>query len=170
MNLSYRLPQEEDESLLRGYVQEHYDHDETSISASMGLAATPYGDWVEKIRRNAAFPDPDWGRSLALLCFDGDMLVGLLSIRYELPEELRQTLGDIGYGVRPTLRGRGYATEMLRYALGVCREKGMSDAILGCYRDNIPSARTIRKNHGQLIYESDGYKKGRTSQYYRIQL
>ena len=40
-----------------------------------------------------------------------------------LPQELSHTIGDIGYGVRPSERNKGYATAMLKYALGVCRER-----------------------------------------------
>ena len=65
-----------------------------------------------------------WGKSLLYLCFDQNRLIGLLSIRYELPKELSEKYGDIGYGVRPSERNKGYATAMLRYALSVCKEKG----------------------------------------------
>lgn len=78
------------------------------------------------------------------------MLSGLLSIRYELPEELSKIYGDIGYGVRPSKRNKGYATKMLAYALSVCREKGMHEVLAGCYKDNLASVATIKKNGGVL--------------------
>ena len=40
---------------------------------------------------------------------------------------------------------------MLRYALSVCKQKGMDRVILGCYKDNLASAATIKKNGGQII-------------------
>ena len=168
--MKYRLPEIGDKDILQKYVKEHHDNGEAGVSASVGLAATEYSEWVEKIRRNAAGGDEQWGRSLLYLCFDEDRLVGLLSIRYELPEDLSLKLGDIGYGVRPSERGKGYATEMLRYALAVCKEKGRQEVILGCYKDNPASAATIKKNGGVLINESNGYNEGRISQYYRIML
>ena len=48
-------------------------------------------------------------------------------------------------------RKANYATEMLRYALSVCKQKGMDRVILGCYKDNLASAATIKKNGGQII-------------------
>ena len=166
----YRLPQPEDEALLKAYMQEHYDHSEASISASLGLPACEYAAWVEKIHRNASTGDEHWGRSLLYLCFDQGRLIGLVSIRYALPEALSESIGDVGYGVRPSERNKGYATMMLRHALNVCREQGMTRVTLGCYRDNLASVRVILKNGGVLTAESDNYSPGRISQYYRIDL
>ena len=104
------------------------------------------------------------------LCFDKGTLVGLLSIRYNLPERLTEIYGDIGYGVRPSERNKGYASEMVRYALAVCKEQGMNQVILGCFKDNLASASTIRKNGGILLRENDNYQAGRISQYYLIRL
>jgi hypothetical protein len=87
-----------------------------------------------------------------------------------LPGELSEKIGDIGYGVRPSERNKGYATAMLRYALSVCKEKGMGKVVLGCYKDNLASAATIRKNGGVLTAENNNYKENKTSQYYSITL
>lgn len=168
--MDYRLPQAGDEALLRDYVREHAEHGERSISASMGLAASDVGEWIARMRSSASTGEAGWGRSLLYLCFDGTRLVGLLSIRYELPAELSAIYGDIGYGVRPTERRKGYATAMLRHALSVCGDRGMKQVILGCYRDNAASAATIRRSGGVLFAENDNYTKGRISQYYLITL
>jgi len=166
----YRLPEISDKEILQEYVQEHSSHKETSISASMGLMSSEYGDWIKKIRKNALIGDTLWGKSLLYLCFDKGKLIGLLSIRYDLPESLTKRFGDIGYGVRPSERNKGYATTMLRHALSVCKEKGMEKVTLGCYKDNIASAKVIRKNDGVLIEENDDYKEGKINQYYLINL
>lgn len=166
----YRLPEMKDKEILQEYMQEHYDNKETSISASLGLPAMEYTDWLKKIQRNASEGDEQWGKSLLYLCFDNDKLIGLLSIRYELSEKLTEIYGDIGYGVRPSERNKGYATTMLRYALSVCKEKGKDKAVLGCYKDNVASARTIQKNGGVLMKENDNYTEGKISQYYLINL
>jgi len=166
----YRLPEIGDKEILQEYVQEHYSHKETSISASMGLSSYEYPEWVEMIHKNALVGDALWGKSLLYLCYDKSKLIGLLSVRYDLSESLTKKYGDIGYGVRPSERRKGYATTMLRYALSVCREKGMDKIILGCYKDNLASAKTIQKNGGVLIEENDNYEEGKMSQYYLINL
>ena len=166
----YRLPESSDETMLRAYIQEHYDNGETSISASLGLAASGYSEWVEKIQDNVSVGDDEWGRSLLYLCFDEMRLIGLLSIRYELSKVLSEKYGDIGYGVRPSERKKGYATAMLQYALSICKEKGMDQVVLGCYKDNLASVAVIKKNSGIFLVENDRYKEGKTSQYYLIKL
>lgn len=166
----YRLPEINDKDLLQEYVNEHYENGATGISASLGLVSMEYSDWLEKIHKNATVGDEEWGKSLLYLCFDAGKLIGLLSIRYELPEFLTIKIGDIGYGVRPSERKKGYATTMLWYALSVCKEKGMDKVILGCYKDNPASAATIKKNGGVLIEENDNYQEGKVSQYYSIDL
>ena len=160
--MKYRLPEINDKDILQKYVQEHHNNGETSISASLGLSSSDYTEWVTKIKNNALSGDEQWGKSLLYLCFDGDRLIGLLSVRYELPEVLSEKYGDIGYGVRPSERNKGYATAMLKYALSVCKEKGMEKVILGCYKENLASAATIQKNGGTLIAENENYKEGRT--------
>lgn len=170
VNMAYRLPELTDKCMLQEYVQEHYDNNESGISASMGLPVSEYNEWVEKIHRNASVGDTEWGRSLLYLCFEHDKLVGLLSIRYELPEDLSNIYGDIGYGVRPSEREKGYATMMLHHALSVCKEKGLKKVVLGCYKDNVASAATIKKNGGVLVCENENYNEGRISQYYSIDL
>ena len=166
----YRLPCINDEKMLQEYVREHHEFGETSISASLGLTSSDYSEWVEIIQRNALAGDETWGRSLLYLCFDQDRLIGLLSIRYELPKELSEKYGDIGYGVRPSERNKGYATAMLRYALSVCKEKGMGKVVLGCYKDNLASVATIRKNGGILTTENNNYRENKISQYFLITL
>ena len=119
----YRLPEISDKSILQEYMQEHYANKEKSISASLGLPASEYSDWVDKIQRNALVGDEEWGKSLLYLCFDNNKLIGLLSIRYELPENLVEVYGHIGYGVRPSERNKGDARAMRAYPLSVCKEK-----------------------------------------------
>ena len=172
LDLTYRLPTLEDEEILKDYVQEHYDNRETSISASLGLTSMNYADWVSKVQKMAVKSSDDWGRSnLYLVCFN-DHLIGLINIRYEMPEELRDVYGNIGYGVRPSARQMGFATEMLRYALNKCKKHGLDKVVLGCVKDNVASAKTILRCGGQLIKETDGgeYKPGIMKQYYQFRL
>lgn len=166
----FRLPQQADKGLLQQYVKEHGCHNETGISASLGLASEEYSQWLKKIHHNANEGNAEWGKSLLYLCFDEEKLVGLLSIRYQMPQALSQRYGDIGYGVRPTERNKGYATRMLAHALAVCKEKGRAQVLLGCYKDNIASAKTILKNGGILTEENENYQQGKTSQFYVIYL
>lgn len=168
--MQYRLPTLADEAALTEYVREHHACGESSVSASLGLPVMPYADWLQKIHLNATSGDPEWGKSLLYICLANDRIVGLLSIRYELSEALTAKYGHIGYGVRPSERGKGYATQMLRHALSVCRGLGMASVVLGCYKANAASAAVIQKCGGTLFAENDNYTPGKLSQYYTIDL
>lgn len=167
---TYRLPTEDDEGILRDYIDEHYSCGEYDLTATMDLENMAYAEWIDKITRDAEFPRRGFGRTSLLLCFSADNLVGLLSVRYELIQKFREKYGDIGYAVRPCQRKKGFASEMLLHGLEICRQHGRKDVIIGCFKDNPVSAKIIRKNGGKLIGEYDGLVKGRLSQYYRIGL
>lgn len=87
--------------------------------------------------------------------FVGNEIVGRLSIRWELNDFLTKVGGHIGYAVIPKQQGKGYATEMLKQALAICRKKGLDKVLLTCDDDNLASIRTIERAHGKLenIYE-----------------
>ena len=167
--MKYRLPTTQDIDILRDYVEEHYSNYERSIIASNGLTTMDYNKWVEKINRNSKEADDDWGTYyLYLVIDDKGRLVGLLNIRYNLTDDLREKYGDVGYGVRPSERRKGYATKMLKYAISVCKKKNMKSVIVGCYDDNIGSKNVIMKNGG-VLYKND-YEEKDLSENWKIKL
>lgn len=168
--MEYRLPTREDWDQLQGYLSECRDNNEQSVLLHQELFDKDYPAWVDLIERNTHERNGDWGRSLLLLCHDDDEIVGILCIRNELSKELEAIYGNIGYSVRDSKRRRGYATQMLRHALDVCRDHGLDSVTLGCYRDNAASVAVIKKCGAVLIAENDNYTEGRTSQYYEIRL
>lgn len=175
--MEFKLPELNDKNEIISYIQDHYTHNETEISSSLELTETDYENWVKKIHDNAVIPDEIWGKSYTYLAYDNNKLIGLLSIRYGLPNELAQKYGHIGYGVRPSERQKGYATKILKYALKECKNLGLNKVILGCYKENIASAKTIIKNGGKLIRETNEikninnyYEINLTSQYYEIEI
>tara|TARA_B110000037_G_scaffold205152_1_gene249789 strand:+ start:190 stop:729 length:540 start_codon:yes stop_codon:yes gene_type:complete len=75
-------------------------------------------------------------------------VVGRLSIRHELNDFLRNYGGHIGYGVVPSERRKGYASEMLRQSLPFCTELGIERALISCDVDGVASRKVIEKNGG----------------------
>ena len=61
--------------------------------------------------------------------------------------------GHIGFGVRPSARGRGVAKELLRQTLREAGQLGISEVLVICLKDNIASSRVIRANGGRLESE-----------------
>jgi predicted acetyltransferase len=77
-------------------------------------------------------------------------ILGAIDIRYELNEYLFSYGGNIGYGVRPSERRKGYATKMLALALEICQQSGIKKVLVTCDETNPGSRRTIEKNGGVL--------------------
>ena len=80
----------------------------------------------------------------------GDEIVGSIRLRHWLTPSLELEGGHIGYDVRPSRRGHGYATAMLALVLERAREMGLARVLLTADADNIASARVIEKNGGHL--------------------
>ncbi|MGW6200604.1 GNAT family N-acetyltransferase [Kribbella sp. NPDC055110] len=81
---------------------------------------------------------------------DGITYLGAITLRHALNEKLLEGGGHIGYGVRPSARGRGLATWALGAVLDRARARGMDQVLVTCDDDNVASARTIERNGGVL--------------------
>lgn len=83
---------------------------------------------------------------------ENGVFVGDAGIRHKLTPELEISGGHIGYGVRPSFQGKGYATDLLRHCLIWVRDSlALPRVMLTCRTDNEASARVIEKNGGSLI-------------------
>ena len=140
-------------------------HDEeAAIRAWREFQKTPHGfltfyeeemPWPEYLRMLA---DHREGRNLPegiakhgmyVAIVDGE-LVGRAGIRFELNEALAFRYGHVGYGVIETQRRKGYATEILRQALVILADEGISPVLVTCWDHNVGSVKVIEKNGGQL--------------------
>lgn len=74
--------------------------------------------------------------------------LGRIAIRHRLTPGLREVGGHIGYDIRPSARGRGHATAMLRAALPVAADLGIEKALLTCDALNVASRKVIERNGG----------------------
>lgn len=166
--MEIRPPKLSDKEEVIKYIQNHYANKEKSLSASDGLTSMTYEDWLMQVKNNTIVKNGDWGRFFIFFAFDNDELVGILSLRPEIKGNLLEKYGHIGYGVKPNARRKGYATEMLNYAIQKCKEFGLEKVRLGCYKENTGSAKTIEKCGGVLLEEKDELLE--TNEYYTINL
>ncbi|GGL09939.1 GNAT family N-acetyltransferase [Mangrovihabitans endophyticus] len=108
-----------------------------------------FADWVRRLLRHthpAADPCPDTQHgSPRWIVEDGEVLGGI-GLRHHLDDEV----GHVGYGVRPSARGRGLATWALAEVRAEARAVGLDRLLAVCFADNIASMRTIERNGGVL--------------------
>ena len=76
--------------------------------------------------------------------------------------------GSIGYGVRPTERGQGLGTAILRLSLLRAAHLGVGRALLTCAKQNVASAGVIVRNGGVLESEEFLPDRGEVVQRYWI--
>ena len=76
--------------------------------------------------------------------------LGFLNLRLRLNEGLLNYAGHIGYSIRPSERGKGYAKESLRQGLQVAKEKNIKRALVTCSTENPASRAVIIANGGQF--------------------
>lgn len=101
-----------------------------------------FSDWVDRLR-NDAMCTYRW-------IVEGPRVVGGIAVRHGGGAEVER-LGHLGYGVRPSDRGRGVATRAIVGMLKVAAEKGLSNITAVCEVDNSASIATIERAGGELI-------------------
>ena len=84
---------------------------------------------------------------------EDDKVVGIIDYRHPLSPFLLQYGGNIGYSIMPGERRKGYATQMLRLLLPICKAYGEEKVLLTCDKTNIASKHTIMSNGGVLENE-----------------
>ncbi|WP_315092890.1 GNAT family N-acetyltransferase [uncultured Cellulomonas sp.] len=122
------------------------------VEFCLGLDGTEsWAAWLDRTERlRMGGSVPPWVPETFVGAFVGPTLVGRLSVRHRLNEELALVGGHIGYVVLPEHRRRGYAGVMMREALRIAREVGLDRVLVTCSDDNHASVRVIETAGGVL--------------------
>lgn len=112
-----------------------------------------YEEWLEEnLQAEAGFNIPEnWVPAIQLVSFDvAGQALGFLNLRLRLNDYLLEKGGHIGYSIRPSERGKGYAKESLRQGLQIAKEKNIKRALVTCSTENPASRAVILANGGEL--------------------
>ena len=89
-----------------------------------------------------------------------DRIIGAINVRWNLPENMKQFGGNIGYGIRPTERRKGYNKINLYLGLIEAQKLGLDRVMLDCDVSNLGSVKTMQALGGKLerteVDPSDG--------------
>lgn len=83
-----------------------------------------------------------------LFLIEDGKIIGSSNIRHYLNDFLMNYGGHVGYGVRPDMRGQGYASKILNKSLKFLKSLNVDKALITCDEDNIASRKVILNNGG----------------------
>jgi predicted acetyltransferase len=150
-------PSKELEGPVWEYRQEYITYGEDHINGSNGMMRyDSFDEWLERtlaIEENELKNGFHASTFLSVRKSDG-RIIGSLQLRHTLTPELELHGGHIGYGVRPSERGKGYGKAQLLLAVDAARELGMPQILIICDKDNAASAKTAAACGGALTGEN----------------
>jgi predicted acetyltransferase len=145
-------PSEEFASDVIAYRDEFTQHVETLHGAGSLSRAATFEEWLRDVRafeNEMTVPVGMVPATTYLAVRESDnRLVGIVNIRHRLTNALRLEGGHIGFSVRRSERRKGYATQMLRQAIAICRDMGIDAVLVTCDENNTASACVIKANGG----------------------
>ena len=141
------------------FINEFYEYN-SDINGVGGLHRylDNYEGWLEKLQEDyTREPSEDKvpARTYFFVRENDKKIIGMINIRLVLNERLKKYGGHIGYGIRPTERGKGYNKINLYLGLKVCKEYGIDQVFMDADIDNPASWKTMEALGGE-----------RTRQYY----
>ena len=99
-------------------------------------------------------------KTFLLIRKNDNKIIGTINIRWNLSEEMKKFAGNIGYGIRPTERRKGYNKINLYLGLIEAKKAGLDRVMLDCETKNLASSKTMEALGGKLerteIDPSDG--------------
>ncbi|MDR7330601.1 GNAT family N-acetyltransferase [Corynebacterium guangdongense] len=115
-----------------------------------------FSEWVRRLIEDEVRPRPGLVTATNRWLVDASGYLGSGQLRHHLGTDyLRDRGGHIGYSVRPSARGNGYAHVILQGMLHEGRIRGLGRVMVSCLADNAASAATIRRAGGVLCDEDD---------------
>ena len=137
------------------FINEFYEYN-SRINGVGGLNRylDEYEGWLEKLEDDyTREPSEELvpARTYFLIRENDKKIIGMINIRLVLNEKLKKYGGHIGFGIRPTERGKGYNKINLYLGLKVCNEYGIDKAFMDADLDNPASWKTMEALGGKRV-------------------
>lgn len=147
----------------------HNEWDTEVSPGAMRLHGRSYEKWLDDTQARRTHASEERVQETAYYFVDrAGRILGAIGLRHKLNDYLLHYAGHIGYGIRPTCRGKGLAPYMLALCLEKARERGLTRVLVTCDDENLPSAGTIEACGGEL--ENKVEEDGRLTRRYWIQI
>lgn len=122
------------------------------MNGAYGLSPAEFRDWLKRqddMSNGTGLEDWMVPQTTYWLYADG-VPVGFGKLRHRLTDRLREEGGHIGYAIRKSARGKGYAKEQLALVVEAARAMGITEPLLVTVNeDNAPSIRTAMACSGR---------------------
>lgn len=89
-------------------------------------------------------------KTFLLIRENDNRIVGTINVRWNLTEAMKRFGGNIGYGIRPTERRKGYNKINLYLGMQEAQKLGLDRVMLDCDVNNLGSDRTLKALGGVL--------------------
>jgi len=156
------------------YRQEFINYAEKEINGSSGfLEYDNYDEWLEKVvaqKKNECSLTSTPATTYFTIRKRDNKIIGSIQLRHHLTEELKIDGGNVGYGICPTERGKGYGAKQLSLILAKAKELNLSKVMISCNKDNRASVGVIIHNGGVFAGEGFDEDEGEITEIYWIDI
>mgnify|MGYP000958286953 FL=1 len=118
------------------YRQDYISHGEKHINGSSGfIDYQDYGEWLRKIeleKCKEASQEDTPATTYFTIRKEDNKIIGSIQLRHHLTDELRKDGGNIGYGICPSERGKGYGTQQLALVLPKAKKLQIQKVMITC--------------------------------------
>ena len=147
-----------DENTFNSFIKEFTLSGEDLVPYSLNQKGKEFKKYIETLNDEAVgkgIPENWVPASTYFLIDDENNIYGAVNIRHRLTENLKIIGGHVGFGIKPSVRHKGYGTKILELALSKCKDMGITKVLVTCNKENIGSMKVIQNNGGKLDSEAD---------------
>lgn len=118
--------------------------DGTGLEADIGESFDAYGEWISRFySSDEGAADGKVGGSFTYFFMDENerRLIGTVNIRQG--NKIEEEFGNMGYAIRPLLRGQGLGKQLVESAVAMCEFMGLGVLTAVINPENYPSKRIL---------------------------